>query len=408
MDDPQLLSAIDLLRGEWAEQSGGQMAVQEIRQEELLAGTNADLVVFPPLLLGELCELQRLRPLRPHVLEDETLNYTDFYQSVRDSLLSYGGHTMALPIGCPAPLLVSREPQGNQNQKTPPDWSDLSGDKSPVVMSTDSREVAAAYCFLARAVCYAGDNVEGATLFDAASFAPRLGEPCFLRALEEVRAGQVLEPVRSLANHQDRSIIAWPVRPQPHPATLETAGIQVRPLPGAAESYDPLTKAWRPSRRPHRVTVLGTSGRLIAVSAASRNATSSYALAVWLTSPRNSRQLVTASPNLANVRVSLARSADDWTGTGDAALGRQFAEAARDAYLADRTFGFPRLIGAQQYLTALGAKVCEVADGVREPAEALELAIEDWESLTAEIGRERQQQAYQRHLGLIAYEPQVR
>lgn len=413
VDDPQLRSAIDLLRGEWAEQSGGELVTKAITQQELLEGDQADLVVFPPLLLGELCEAQRLRPLRQHVLDKQDLSYADIYPAVRDNLLNYGGQTMALPIGCPTPLLLYDA--AKHTGTATPVWSDFSGDLTPIEMTTLDRHVAVAYHFLARALSYTSGGADEATLFDAASFTPRLSDPPFLRAMEEMHgdgATQSSPPAEgqaeSLATASDRAIIAWPLRPTSTETTQGAAQLQVRPLPAAAKTYDPLTKEWRTSRQPRRVAMLGASGRLIAVSAGSRNATSSYSLAVWLTSPQNSRQLATASPNVANVRASLARSADDWTGTGDSTLGRQFADAARETYAADRAFVFPRLVGAERYLSALGANVLKVAGGNLAPADGLEQAARDWESLTEEIGRDQQQKAYQRHLGLIAYEPEVR
>src|SRR6188768_1166337 len=57
VNEPQLLDAINRLRGEWAERSGGELSASGTTWQNLSASKtlDADVVVFPSRYLGELC-----------------------------------------------------------------------------------------------------------------------------------------------------------------------------------------------------------------------------------------------------------------------------------------------------------------------------------------------------------------
>jgi hypothetical protein len=115
VNDPALAEAIDRLRGEWHEQSGGELAaVSKLWAEVAAAETiDADVIVYPTRYMGEFCVRGQLRPVRKSVLEDKSLDFDDFFPLVRRQLIVWGGETMALPLGIDFPgLTITWNPPG--------------------------------------------------------------------------------------------------------------------------------------------------------------------------------------------------------------------------------------------------------------------------------------------------------
>src|SRR5262245_45032393 len=89
VDEPELVEAVNRLRGEWAERSGGELNAAGTTWKELNAAKeiDADVVIFPSRYLGDLCFRDWLRPLRSSVLESEELNAGDFFPLVRNEIV---------------------------------------------------------------------------------------------------------------------------------------------------------------------------------------------------------------------------------------------------------------------------------------------------------------------------------
>jgi hypothetical protein len=101
MNDQPLAEAIERLRGEWREQSGGELTATSKPWAEVAAAEaiDADMIVFPTRYMGELCVRRQLRPVRKSVLEDKAVDLADVFPLVRLRLISWGGQAMALPLG---------------------------------------------------------------------------------------------------------------------------------------------------------------------------------------------------------------------------------------------------------------------------------------------------------------------
>lgn len=394
VDDAQLATAIELLQGEWREASGCQLRLHNL--DALHADSwpeKADLVVFPPRLLGALCEAGRLRPMRGSVLKSEDVALNDIYAPVRDKLMAYGGQTMALPIGCPVPLVATRNLPSGEKAPTV-DWTSIAVTTPPA-----KEEPTLAERFLAQAASYAYHESREAVLFHPESMKPRLGEPPFVRALEELRAAhQAQEPSTHLL---------LPNRPGgSDPQAKADDTLTLSPLPAVGKVYDPFSNAWKVAADGgQQVTVLGIRGQLLGVAARSRNAALSFRLAGWLADKSRAPLLAAASPQVANVRRSLARRSDDWTGAGGRAAGRSVSAAFADSWKNERSFAIPRLIQIDQYLTQLDSAIGSAFEKRQPAADALSFVAEKWEDLTGKVGRDRQRKAYLRSLGVLTYDP---
>jgi hypothetical protein len=372
VSDESLGRAIDRLRGEWREQTDGEIETIDVANDADLvaAAKDADLIVFPSRAIGVLSEAKAILPVRPSVLKSPELRFEDFQPLVRDQEVVYAQQVMALPIGCPTPLLLAVETDGPTNLSLP----------------NDDVELALAY--LAWAAPYAEHRSRVSTLFDSDTFRPRLAEPPFVRALESLVATVGEGP----------ACIAWPARETPH-----ATGAAPQLLPGSQSVFNPISDEWEPlDLAAQRATLVASSGRLVAVSATTRNAATAFRYAAWLVSPENSRLVSTASDNVANCRGSLARSPDAWRATDDRDLGRQFAEVQAEALRMPRFLLAPRMPGAEEYLEVLGKRVREALAG-RPPAEALQQAADEWEAIHHAKGWDEQKAAYARSINAAAF-----
>ena len=372
VSDESLGGAINRLRGEWHEQTDGEIETIDVANDADLvaAAKDADLVVFPSRAIGALSEAKAILPVRPSVLKSAELRFEDFLPLVRDNEVVYAQQVMALPIGCPTPLLL------------------VATNAAPANLALPEDDVQLALAYLAWAAPYAEHRSRVSTLFDSDTFKPRLVEPPFVRALESLVA----------ASGDGPGAITWPERETPQ--VPETAPQLV---PGSQSVFNPISSDWEPlEAAAQRATLVASSGRLIAVSAESRNAATAFRFAAWLVGSENSRLVSTASDNVANCRGSLARSPDAWRATDDRELGRQFAEVQAAALRTPRFLLAPRLPGSEEYLEVLGKHVREALDG-RPPAPALQQAADDWEAIHHARGWDEQKAAYARSINAASF-----
>jgi hypothetical protein len=162
VNEPELATAIERLRGEWAERSGGELSTVAKTWPEVAAGQamDADVVVFPARYLGELCTRNWLRPVRPSVLESEEFNAADIFPLVRNELMKWGGQTMALPLG------VDQGALGETSAEHP------------------------GLALLTAVAAATVNEHRESVLFDADSMKARLTEPAFVEALGKLVGSQ--------------------------------------------------------------------------------------------------------------------------------------------------------------------------------------------------------------------------
>jgi hypothetical protein len=106
VNEPGLVEAIDRLKGEWAERTGGTLTAVSQPWEEIAKSQaiGADLIVFPTRYLGELATRGWLRPVRQNVLEGKAYDAGDVLPLARRELVTWGGQVMALPLCVDIPI----------------------------------------------------------------------------------------------------------------------------------------------------------------------------------------------------------------------------------------------------------------------------------------------------------------
>ncbi|TWT48643.1 hypothetical protein [Botrimarina hoheduenensis] len=377
MNDRPLAGALDRLRGEWRQRSAGAFSTTLCETCDEASIAASDLIVFPSAQLGKLCENNQLRAVRRSVLASEELNFNDLFSLVRDVEIVYGGCVMALPLGCPCPLLIAED-------------SSVSAAGVSLIDQPDNRSIALA--FLACVAPQAVHRSEATTLWDAESLRPRLTSPPFVRVLRKLTAGSDRQPVARLVWPQRAGAVAPPSQ-------------FVATAPGSDEVFNPLAEAWEPTND-RKATLLASSGRLVAVTTSSRNAASAFRLAAWLASSDVTGQLARSTDGIANCRVSRSGVADHWLASDPAVRGGEaFSAALAESLTARRALLTPRLPGAERYLDELGSAIRLAVEGQASPELALAGASAAWEDLSDEIGREAQLAAYLRSVNARDYSP---
>lgn len=247
LDDPAIADALRRRLGEWDSVSDDRLEILETRADDVFATpdstapfmVNADVLIYPSRLLGELAKGERIIPLRRSVLQSKEFAAGDIFPLILQREITWGGRAMAVPLGSPVFVLYWRKDIFEQHNLRPPTtWSEYQrtvdklnrlarpgvgangdapatnksdrassnapGDSSST-SSDDSNAKLTSYAlqyatveptaegwawrtFLARAAAYAKDRDHFSTLLDVETAEPLIDRPPFVRALREMIA----------------------------------------------------------------------------------------------------------------------------------------------------------------------------------------------------------------------------
>ncbi len=386
VDDPELAAAARVLRGEWAERSGGELVVQEMTLDEMLAAKqfSADAIVYPSRHVGTLVARDWLRPVRDSVLKSDDFALGDLLLLVRNESMRYAGRIFGVSLGEP-PLLMAWQmpPTPDAVASLPDTWEKLDR-----LLPLETSEDNLAAELIVRAASYVDRQHRAELLFDPQSMAPRLTSPPVVRALERMVAR---------TNRTDRTAararFTWPTAGE-----LEgELPWHFAALPRAASVFDSLRDRWEPQTAGRPMAVLGFAGRLVSVTRASRNATSAFKLLAWLTTGNTATQLSSRSQATVWFRNSQKVQAHRWLADRG---GEQVARLVTRQLSSDSFYILPRIPGIDRYLKSLNEAVASAVRGELPPDVALASTAAQWNTLTEILGPREQRLAYRSHLGL--------
>jgi len=421
VDAPNMAAGIQLLRGEWAERSGGQLVVEQRPAGEVLAAAavSADVVVFPSRYLGTFVARNALRPVRSSILQSEVFRQNDLLPLVRNRVLPYGGKVYALSLG-ESPLMLAWQTveasdgetafaagataqsraagfpaTGHPDAGPPLNWQQFDL-LQPKVSVSDRIQHGAAVEFLVRALGYASQRNRSSILFDPDTMQPRITSPPFLRALQEI----VAVSQRPASGKRGVAVtIGWP---QALPLAAASAQrVELTPVPAATAVYNHSLEIWEEPDPPAPVVILGFAGRLVSVTRSSRNAASAFELLQWLASGEIASNLSQRSESTAWWRASQVSQASLWLRGSE--LGEWAARAITRQLSGEHCFLLPRIPAIDDYLAHLSKAVANAKLGNLSADAALQLAADAWEATTTEQGRDSQRAAYRKHLGYDDY-----
>ncbi|MFI4876740.1 MAG: ABC transporter substrate-binding protein [Blastopirellula sp. JB062] len=421
----------DAIDREWKAREERPLEMTQATSAQLMDRTeiDADAIIYPPELLGELIRRQWIEELPPSLLENEALAVEDVFPALRQTELQWGGETYAVPFGSSTFVLMYRPEVFAELELTPPQtWREYqvcvdriaasqfcAGDEAPFAAPTlePLAEPWRSKWFLARAASYAKNPSNYAVLFGLASGDALIGQQSFVKAAEDLRRAadaiptklQSLSPaeagVQFLAGKAPMAI-GW----LPHPAEENTAKVDFSPsfapLPGAIEYWNQLTEAWERRRndRPAVVPLLTVSGRIGSVATGSKNTRDAALGLILLSASDSAPQVSPASEATSVYRNTNLFGVAQWV---DSRLSSEassaYAEALATELSSSEAFGL-NLPGASRYWGVLEKAIGEILVEGSDPKAILEKAAQAWDEVTDDLGRPAQVKAYSASLGV--------
>jgi len=430
--DADLAGAAGQLQGEWTAQTGSELQVRSMSEQELATAERleTDAVICPSYQLGLLAERKLISPMPEELRQDDAGGWSETFELVRLSEVTWGSDTYAVPFGSPVLCCYYRADLLEEiGRKAPETWSEyqklarLLADRENLGRHAPAEDAPwygtieplgpgwAGRVLLARSAAYAKHRDHYSTLFEIETMEPLVDGPPLVRALEELAAAAKLGPAEQLqydpaavrtAFWEGRCGLAlsWPTATAKRPKDLDeniTCGLAE--LPGSRDVYNASRKTWETRLQtddPH-VPLLAIAGRIGVVAADSAHQEAAFALVFWLSAD----QLGQSSPATTLFRHRQAKSPRAWVEPqlSAAAAGRYAATLERTFRRQQWLFAL-RIPGRTDYLAALDDAVGRAVRGEQSPAEAMRQAAQQWRKITQRLGPESQRRAYLRSLEL--------
>lgn len=433
LDDEELAAVV---KQEW-DSRGGLSRVTNKTSAELLASEprrlNADVVIYPSGLLGELAEREFIVALDDTTLSVPGFDRSGLFDLIRMREIAWGDEVLAVPFGSPQLTLFYRKDIFEQLQLQPPaTWKEYQALTTRLVDRAAIGALAppedqlwyatveptegdwASFLLLARASAYARHPNQYSTLFDFGSMEPLIAGPPFVRALEELIAA-AKQGAPSLSPTEARRIflagqaamaLTWPSRAgdvSAERASELEEWIGIVELPGAREAYSLRSDSWEQLQENDsgRATLLAASGRLGSVTDDCRQKQQAIAMLLLLTGEELGSTVSVQSKFTTMARTDQLASASSWVDRElEGSPARMYAEAVEAAQNRAAWVDAVRLPGRDKYLTALNGAVDRAIAGDATAAKALEVSSTRWVEITEELGSESQRTAYVRNLSL--------
>ncbi|HEY7031658.1 MAG TPA: hypothetical protein VH482_10040 [Thermomicrobiales bacterium] len=273
------------------------------------------------------------------------------------------------------------------------------------------------YFYASRAAAYVKHPAERAWLFDPATMAPRIDNPGFVRAVQDVVDALPFEPVDQLGADMGTTfteflggqgtMAAWwgdlgsVVYTYDGTVFLGNPALQVRfaVLPGAPAVFNAGTGEWDTLPSGPNVasnTASGGWGLYVMQAAAQRGVgETAWDLAAHLGGPDLSLWLSCYPSGMQPYRYSHF-DIDAWVAAGYPRDHVQsYLTATRAAYDTPNVAAEPRIPGIFRYYIAAEEPLARAFAGEIGAQEAMDAAAQSWDEITDQLGRDRQIKAYQ-------------
>lgn len=414
----------------WKAQLEADLTLVTMTRESLAKArrVSADVVIFPPCLLGELVTKGLVDPLGIELLESQPLNYRDFWQATRTHLCQFGGKTYAIPLGAPPLTLAYRRDVLDAASATvPTTWGELSEALQKLQAWQGEAEGRAALALpmangwgaktlLAWSAPYLADPDQSSPLFHSGTMEPLIDLPPYVRALEEMVVAlrgakpaadkaQMLtaqEAMAKVASGQAAMTITYPTLHLPKDHAAEgVPHLQYAMVPGSRERYDFFKKTFVAKGEGSKpfVPFLGSSGALVAISSSAGQLRVAERFLGWSSSENNLASLAQRSDEVGLVRESMKANAAKWLPAGTNAEGvTAYEQVLADVASAESVLGILRIPGVEEYLAKLDQAVQKAVTGM-PVVDALAEAKRGFDEITTRLGKEEQIRALKRSLG---------
>ncbi|MBM4002714.1 MAG: extracellular solute-binding protein [Planctomycetes bacterium] len=432
IDDPALAETI---RQQWSARADAELRVEAADWQPLRDATrlDADAVIFPVRLLGDLADRGLIMPLPSSVLDDPALAWRELFDLIRLREVDWGARTYAIPFGsAPWVLCYRADVLKAAGLEPPATWGEYlemlpklasralsgepagSGDAPWHAVLEPLGDTDIVDLFLAHAAAGARHRSQHSTLFDYRTMQPLIDTPPFVEALTRMAKVAEVSPA-SLQMDQlavVRAVIdgeaAMAVTRVTHAGTERIEASETRPirfaeLPGSNRAYSFFDRRWETKRvdESTRATLVGAAGQVGALVRGSRRGATALNTLRLLSGGEWSARVTPASRLTAPFRVTQQAQADAWLpgGLGPATT-RSYYETVEASFHRSAYFLYPRLSGHEDYLAVLREKILAHLRGEMSAEAALNQVAERWAAITDERGLDSQRKSYRRSLGL--------
>ncbi|MBN2292850.1 MAG: extracellular solute-binding protein [Pirellulales bacterium] len=436
VDDQPIATAVKQTRGEWLAQTGSKLTVEEIGMKDLRAKSkiDADAIICPSHMIGELAERDLIAPLPKTVLDENRDQWQSIFELQRRHESVWGDSPIAVPFGSPVLICYCRTDILKHLDTPPPrTWAEYDRLVKLLAERKNLGKLApppdqpwhatveplapgwAGVMLLARAAPLAKHVDNYSTLFDIKTMRPLISGPPFVRALQQMvdarsddSAPLTHDPAtarKAFWKGQCALAVTWPTAADNLGDDDNKTNITCTPieLPGSQEVYNVDELRW--SRRDRRdeihVPLLATAGRMGMIVKESQNHSAAARLLVWLSGREPTPPVGSRSPDTTLYSLAQLSSPRQWVESqmsSDAA--HAYADLAEKIFDRQQWLFALRIPGRAEYLSALDEAVQQSLAQGKSPQQSLHEAAVKWRTITERLGKENQRRAYRKSLEL--------
>ncbi len=414
------------LERQWAARKDGELTIVDVTlvsfiESDFEIPPAIDVVVFAPLMLGDLVSRDLLMEVPDDVWTSETLNKNELLRHFRTLVVQHADGNWAVPLGSPCFSMICNEAVFERAEVEPPvSWNKMERclrnlktfideTNAPKLLAEVDMPLAkgwAAHVFLARAAPAIAQRGRLSTVLDRQTMKPLIAELPFVEALEQLQSIATersldLTPrdVYELAISGDSSIaLGWPARGFVDASEIDESqdaveNLRIVSLPGVTTWFDKTSGSWvkRGQDDQTKVDLIGFSGLIAGVSSQSQKEQTAWEFLEWLSSKSISLVTLTESPSVGPFRASHLGDASRWTGDRISEdVSDEYSEVVSANHDRPQAMIFPRLPSQHLYLEVLDKEVRLAVSGEKSAEASLAAVAEKWDAITDSIGRKAQ------------------
>lgn len=417
----------------WSSRSDAPFELKQATAEATLGQPRlvADVVIFRTNLLGELAEAGKIAPLERSFVDGEAFRAHELLEYARTTEVHWGKQTEVICLGSPPLVLYYRADLLAAKKLSPPtsweqylqvakaltDKPEGAGEAwSPSIEPLAGRW--GGVTLLAWVASYARHRSEYAALFDQEAMTPLIEQPPYVRALEElVAVAKLRSPAHIDFTPADAKIAlyagdcalawSWPTSaPRTSESKVEAAiaqHVSIAELPGSRAVYNFGAQRWeeREAGESIHVPLLGVAGLSAAITTTARKLRAAENFLAWLSASDEAVEIFSANSNSTCFRTPHLAQVGRWCEPGLPSTGAQaYVDVLEKTQRHAVTMLVPHIPGGEKYLQALGTAVRNAVSGTTTVADSLKAGASKFEEITNSLGRDKQQAAYRRSLGL--------
>lgn len=409
---------------QWAAKREGELTVIDRSLDDWIASDfsieeEVDLVIYPPIFVGELAERKRIKKIERDIWNGESINKNSLLSHYRRRLVRYANEPYGLPLGNPHFAMVYHLPRlGGNSEELPTTWKALERRLGKLTGEASKLDAPlakdwAAWVFLSRVAPDVRERGAFSVFFDRNEMKPLINTEPFVEALKELKritSQRSLEMApgdvyRLAASGQSTAAICFPSSGfdgEDPTAIEERETLKFVSLPGSEKFFNQRTGQWKErfDSDQNQVDVFGFSGLMASVTTTCRYEATAWELLAWVSDNRSAASTVAGFSTVGPFRASHLGDPTRWLGeqiTLD--LADEYTAIVENIHERPMVLMFPRMLAGHRYLSVLDDAVREYLTSEVDAQKVLDEVAVEWNAITKEVGRRKMLNSIQRDAG---------